>query len=692
MKKLYTFILIFLIVTGTNAQTITTSITWQNTIGGSNLDELHAIKQTADGGYILCGWSESNVSGDKTENSNGGRDYWIIKLDALGNIAWQNTIGGSDFEDSYSIQPTTDGGYILGGRSDSPISGDKTENTNGLLDYWIIKLDGSGNIVWQNSIGGSSQDQLTSLQQTSDGGYILGGFSASSISGDKTENSFGSTNDYWVLKLDPMGNIVWQNTIGGNGVMGYGMDDLRSIKQTSDGGYILGGSSNSNLSGDKTEGSLGEEDYWVIKLDNLGNIQWQNTIGGNSYDYLYSVEQTSDGGYILGGYSLSNISGDKTENCIGGYDYWVVKLDPTGNIQWQNTIGGNSSDLLFFVQQTSDGGYALGGSSISAISGDKTEACYGGEDYWLVKLNASGNIEWQKTIGGSNEESLRSIQQTSDGNYILGGFSNSDISGDKTENTNGLYDFWVVKLSLCEYASMSSVALSTSAICDGSSANLNITGNLNDAAYWYLHTGSCSGLIIDSTVSNTFTISPSDTTQYFVTGEGGCTNFSDSCLNVTLNVHPTPSTPTIAASGSTTFCDGGSVNITSSTGDNYLWNTGATTNAIIVSSSDTVFVQVESNEGCISDTSNMIMVSEIDCSSIEAENNVVTIFPNPTSNYITIQTNEEIKSIQIIDMMGKVVATFLNVNTVDISALENGMYTMEIMASNKIFKKKIIKK
>ena len=191
--------------------------------------------------------------------------------------------------------------------------------------------------------------------------------------------------------------IEWQNTIGGN----Y-YDQLNSIQQTSDGGYILGGWSDSNISGDKTEDSQGNYDYWVVKLDAAGNIQWQNTIGGNSVDYLTSIQHTTDGGYILGGWSNSGVSGDKTENSQGANDYWVVKLDPIGYIQWQNTIGGGSYDYLTSIQQTTDGGYILGGMSQSDVSGDKTEICQGDFDYWVVKLDASGNIQWQNTIGGNS--------------------------------------------------------------------------------------------------------------------------------------------------------------------------------------------------------------------------------------------------------------------------------------------------
>ena len=435
MRKL--IILLLICTTTAHAQ----EIEWQNTIGGSGVEFLNYTQQTSDGGYILGGRSNSGVSGDKTEPSKGDYDYWVVKLDATGNIQWQNTIGGDDADWLQSVQQTTDNGYILGGWSKSNISADKTENSQGASDFWVVKLDSIGNIQWQNTIGGDSTDNLYSLQQTTDGGYILGGFSISSISGDKTEYSIGGS-DYWVLKLDASGNIQWQNTIGG-----YENDNLYSLQQTTDGGYILGGRSMSNATGDKTENSQGLDDYWVVKIDATGNIQWQNTIGGNSWDELESIEQTSDGGYILGGSSDSDNSGDKTENSQGDFDYWVVKLDATGNLQWQNTIGGDNWDKLKSIQQTTDGSYIFGGYSSSNISGDKTENSQGNYDYWVINIDSIGNILWQNTIGGLYAEALSSIKQTIDGGYIIGGQSVSPISGDKTEDSQGNNDYWVIKLT-----------------------------------------------------------------------------------------------------------------------------------------------------------------------------------------------------------------------------------------------------
>lgn len=420
---------------------ITPGIEWQNTIGGSDDDLLLSFQQTADGGYILGGVSKSNISGDKAENCFGDWDYWIVKTDASGNIQWQNTIGGTNRDLLRSVQQTADGGYILGGESYSDISGDKTENCIGYSDYWIVKTDALGNIQWQNTIGGSHIDELRCVRQTADGGYMLGGSSSSDISGDKTENCI-MFSDFWIVKTDALGNIQWQNTIGGTG-----FDNLYSLQQTTDGGYILGGTSDSGISGDKTENNIGDWDYWIVKIGDTGNIMWQNTIGGNGTEVLSSVQQTNDGGYIIGGYSWSNISGDKTENSKGDYDYWIVKIGTSGNIQWQNTIGGGDDDYLYSVQQTADGGFILGGLSSSDISGDKTENNSGYSDCWIIKTDASGNIQWQNSIGGSDLNYAYSFQQVADGGYLLGAYSSSNISGDKTENSFGGSDLWLVKLS-----------------------------------------------------------------------------------------------------------------------------------------------------------------------------------------------------------------------------------------------------
>lgn len=415
------------------------SIIWQKTIGGSAGDFSNALEATSDGGFILGGYSNSNISGEKTENSKGGTDIWIVKIDASGNIIWQKTIGGSGNDTVFSIKQTSDGGYIIGAASDSNISGDKTENSRGGLDYWILKLNSSGAIIWQKTYGGAQPEFYAFVDETTDGGYFVGGYSDSDVSGDKTDPTNGQR-DFWALKLDSSGTIIWQKSLGGSL-----LELPSSAFQTPDGGFIIGGYSSSGISGDKTEASRGVTDNWIVKLDSNGNVEWDKTYGGNESDVLRDMIQTADGGFLAGGYSKSNISGDKTQNSQGDYDYWVLKLDGSGNLMWQNTIGGSGIDYPRNVKQLADGTYVIAGWSDSNISGDKTENSNGGYDYWLIRLDTAGGIISQNSIGGSADESGPYIEQTSDGNFVMFCSSDSNISGDKSENNRGLDDYWVFK-------------------------------------------------------------------------------------------------------------------------------------------------------------------------------------------------------------------------------------------------------
>jgi len=407
------------------------TIEWQRCLGGSSYDVAHSIQQTSDGGYIVAGISESNdfdVSGN-----HGWYDYWIVKLYSSGGIEWQRSLGGSNGDYANSIQQTSDAGYIVAGYSasnDSDVSGN-----HGGLDYWVVKLNSSGNLEWQRSLGGSLNDYAYSIDQTSDGGYIITGESASN-DGDVSGNN-GSI-DYWIVKLDSSGEIEWQRSLGGS------FDDVaESIQQTSDGGFIVAGYSASN-DGD-VNGNHGNGDYWVVKLDSSGSIVWQRSIGGSSYDWAYSVCQTNDDGYIVAGRSYSNdsdVSGH--HGTPGDYpDYWVVKLDSSGSIEWQHSLGGTYDDFAYSIHQTNDNGYIVAGYSLSNdgdVSGN-----HGEYDSWVVKLNSSGSLEWQRSLGGNEGDFAYSIQQTTDNGYIVVGWSRSndgDVSGH-----HAYEDYWVVKLS-----------------------------------------------------------------------------------------------------------------------------------------------------------------------------------------------------------------------------------------------------
>lgn len=414
---------------------------WDKTFGGNLNDYLYCIRQTTDGGYILGGYSTSDSSGDKTEASKGTHDYWVIKIDANGVKQWDKSFGGNNLDLLKCLQQTSDGGYILGGSSASDSSGDKSENSKGKEDFWVVKIDANGVKQWDKTFGGIGNDGIASLQQTTDGGYILGGYSSSPAGGDKTESCRGFW-DFWVIKIDASGTKQWDKTYGGSE-----MDEITCLRQTTDGGFILGGHSSSSQGYEKTEYNRGVIDYWIVKTDANGIKQWDKTYGGLDADLLFAIEQTADGGYMLGGASQSDTDGDKSDFSNGVYDYWVIKTDSSGAKQWDHGFGGWEYDNLFTLQQTTDGNYILGGASSSGtwFGEDKTEESRGGEDFWIIKITSNGFRMWDKTFGGSGNDELRFLQQTPDGGFILGGFSESSIGNEKSENSRGYYDYWIIK-------------------------------------------------------------------------------------------------------------------------------------------------------------------------------------------------------------------------------------------------------
>tara|TARA_R110002049_G_scaffold679_9_gene4020 strand:- start:4699 stop:6282 length:1584 start_codon:yes stop_codon:yes gene_type:complete len=470
MKNFYIILTISLIVSTAKAQDF--QIDWQNSIGGNDNDNLTILKATTDGGHIAGGLSLSNISGDKTENSLGAQDYWVVKMDASGMVEWDTTIGGNNLDQLIDLVPTNDGGYILAGSSNSNISGDKTENSIGFTDYWLVKLNATGAIEWQNTIGGSDPDFLVSVSETNDGGFFLAGYSRSNVSGDKTENSKGGL-DYWVVKVSNLGEVQWDRTIGGDE-----NEFLQAAIQTIDGGFLFGGVSYSNASGDKSENRMGVSDFWLVKLNASGQLEWENTIGGDGADVLTSIIEATDGGFVIGGESDSDISGDKTEDAIGETDMWVLKTDNTGNVLWQNTIGGNEEEIVNSIEKTADGGFILGGFSNSNISGDKTEDARGSYDFWIVKIKDTGTIQWDKTIGGSEDDRLHSIYENNSGGYVLGGYSFSDISGDKTESSVGGADYWIMELS--EVLGIEDTSVAASAVIFPNPVHENVRISLDE--------------------------------------------------------------------------------------------------------------------------------------------------------------------------------------------------------------------
>ena len=422
------------------------SIEWQKCLGGMHAEQAWSIQQTSDGGFIVAGLSESG-DGD-VYGLHGSSDYWIVKLDLAGNLIWQKCLGGSNLDQGISIQQTTDGGFIVAGSSGS--IDDDVSGNHGSSDYWIVKLDASGNLVWQKSLGGSQPDIAASIQQTYDGGFIVAGYSYSN-DGDVTgwhEGYFqlSATTDSWIVRLDTVGNIVWEKSLGGNSY-----ENPNVVQQTPDGGFIIAGATSSS-DGDVLGWHVGNDfqnaptaDYWIVKLDADGNLAWQKCLGGTDNEVAYSIVQTTNGGFIVAGYARST-NGDVSGN-HGWTDCWIVKLDSSGNLLWQKSLGGSDADDAYSIQPTNDGGFIVAGNSWS-IDGD-VSGNHGSSDDWIVKVDSVGNLLWQKCLGGSKYDFGYSVLQTTDDGFIVAG---SSISNDGDVSGNHLnYDYYGDTVTAWDY-------------------------------------------------------------------------------------------------------------------------------------------------------------------------------------------------------------------------------------------------
>jgi hypothetical protein len=361
------------------------AVEWAKVYGGIKNDMAYAIQQTADGGYVVAGSTESFGAGSA--------DIWILKLDGNGSAVWQKTYGGGGNEYPYlsSVNQTEDGGYVVSGYTESFGAGNR--------DIWILKLDSNGETAWQKTYGDAGHDYATSVQQTTDGGYVISGH----------KGSGGASEDGLIQKINANGDVIWQKTYAGSDE-----DYPILVQQTTDNGYIMAGYTMSF--------GAGNRDSWILKLDADGNTMWQKTYGGSNDDRAYSINQTTDGGYI--------VAGQTSSFGASGVESWILKLDSNGDTVWQKSYGGAGNDYALSVQQTADSGYIVAGQTSSFGAS--------GYDSWILKLDNNGNSIWQKRYGGAGNDLAYSVQQTTDGGYIVAGSTQSFGAGG--------YDFWILKL------------------------------------------------------------------------------------------------------------------------------------------------------------------------------------------------------------------------------------------------------
>jgi hypothetical protein len=403
------------------------------TFGGTNNEGANSVINTTEGGFAVLGYAQS-TDGDVSGKTNASYDYWVLKFDANANLQWNKTFGGNDNDRGKDLVQTSDGGYaVLGFSTSSDL--DVSENA-GAQDYWMVKLDASGNILWEKSLGFAGNDTGISLLHTNDSGFLLAGIldvTASGGEGNYNRSGRHAGGDYWIIKLDSNGDLIWSRYYGGTNT-----DTPYDVIETQDNGFLIVGSSDSNDV--DISASKGSYDFWVIKISNSGDLLWEKSYGGSEIDEARAIVETEDGNYLVVGDTRSSdldVSLNK-----GAADLWLIKITPSGVLLWDKTFGGSSFDVARSIVSTQNNTFYLAGSSRS-IDGDLKEN-KGQNDAWILKINANAELDWQQTIGGSEVDFAYSITQLNDGTVIAVGDSSSS-DGDISEN-NGFTDVLILHI------------------------------------------------------------------------------------------------------------------------------------------------------------------------------------------------------------------------------------------------------
>jgi hypothetical protein len=437
--KLYFFIVFAFLLCCESDDSISTnqivSIHEISTLGGTKNESGQSVVATSDGGFAVLGYSQS-MDGDLLNKSNISYDFWLIKYNFNGEQEWQKVYGGSSDDRGYDIILSNDNNMVIFGSSKSA-DGDVSSNA-GSNDFWIAKISNSGAIIWEKSLGYNGSDNGYSVIQTIDNGYLLLGVldvTASDGEGNNRISSYRHAGgDYWAVKLDSNGILEWSRYFGGNFT-----DTSYAACQTQGGDYIIIGSSDSNdidISNNK-----GTYDFWIIKISSEGNLIWEKSYGGSEIDEALDITPTTDGNFIVCGNTRSNNIDVSSNN--GAADIWILKITPNGEILWEKTYGGNSFEAAKSVHQTTDNGFIIAGNSRSD-NNDLTKN-NGQNDGWIFKINQDGILQWQTSIGGSNIDLLMDSTQLQDGSIVaVGNTSSSDL--DISEN-KGFTDLLLIRLN-----------------------------------------------------------------------------------------------------------------------------------------------------------------------------------------------------------------------------------------------------
>ena len=680
MKYFVAFSFISLLFANVSAQSFVKAF------GGAQEEFAYSFQNTDNNGFVVAGRTFSVGVG--------GWDSYITRMNANGDTLWFKTYGNTQYDEFQDVDTTSDGGFIAVGH---------TWTNDFAGNVYVVRTDGNGTVIWSKEFGGATglSDKGYSIRETSDGGFIVCGTTATYGSG---------SDDVYVLKITSVGSLSWSAVIGTAGANEAG----REVQQTSDGGYIVAG---------YTDGSgTSFYDVYLIKLNATGTVQWKKTYGGSSYDFAYTVEQTTDGGFVLG--ATTNSFG------AGNWDAYLIKTDAAGILQWSKTYGMSGEDRVQCARQTSDGGYILCGRSSSFGAGNF--------DATLHKTDVNGNLQWTKGFGGGGDDQGWYVRQLSNNAYALCGYTVSFGAGVK--------DALMIRTDLtglagCVQTNGTNFTTTTPATITSTIGNTTTGGgaitaitavrrpsvafNVQCASTGCTPTNSSSTLsscITYNWVANNQTYTSSGIYTTILTNVAGC----DSTITLNLTINPSPA---VNAGLDQSICLGQSVMLAASGASTYSWDQNVTNGiAFSPTSTSNYTVTGTSNTGCtgsdqvtvtvnnssastVTQTaansytmngqtytqsgtytqvignvfgcdSTITLILTINTSGLEELHQNIQVFPNPTRDLLTIERLESsVQAYLISDATGRIITVGKlteKVSIIQLGEFAPGFYTIKI--------------
>lgn len=656
MKKIYILGFVIIAALAANAQ----NTKWYKTYGGSYNDQANDIIQINNGNVLLLGTVTSD-DGD-IKNWYGHEDAWLTMLNDTGKILWSKNYGGFMEDVPKMIQQTKDGGFVIAGYTSSmdqdvvhlhtvqdTFMGNISITTNN--EFWILKLTADGKIEWSKTYGGYHQDEAYAIKQTSDNGYIVVGSTTSNNDGDVSgvhgKVTFNSKpNDIWVIKLSSAGEMEWSKALGGSKD-----EEAFDVIQTKDDGFIVVGSAISrdgDVTGSSKHSDTSYSDSWITKIDKNGIVKWNKTLGGSFIDVSTSMTILKDGSIAVAGNAFSS-DGDLTLNA--NRNMWVINMNENGTINWSKTYGGFNTDMVNDIVATIDGGFIIAGFSNSyPVISDYNRVwpqfnnSWGIGDGWVLKVNKDGDAEWDKAIGGSENDEIAGIVQTQDGGYLTASTTNS--TGNHAIGNHGESDLLLVKFAAIK------ATIKTDWLCNGDTYKFDSRFHTNNQL--------------------------KNSGKYFAIYDKGK---YDSTIILYLNVQ--------AMDFSGISKNGSTLEANESSAANYKWMNCKTKQVVAGSNlqkySPTAsgdYAVIVTKNGCI-DTSACvnIQLGGID----KSYSNKVLFYPNPAQNDITIENATNISAGTIYDLNGKLIYTFTDLSNptlLNVDFLPNGCYMLKISDYN----------